>query len=681
MYRKKLYKAKKIWVIGLIVGCALIFGGTSVVNASVNTNGANYWEQSANDEQETNLYKDNSTNKSYQNYANDFNSPSFSASSDNDALTTFKNKNYRVSTFNNTQSVKSELTVKRQATDYSYSLNNGNSKNNNYQAASELSQKIAHSDTNYLNSAFTSHSTEDNDSDWENQHDVYDGVYNKHPQKVATIIGGKSNKEEIQNELKNVAYKNKPIVTYNNHGYLSFIQSSIVGHGFSDYSFDYDDGWSGYTFKDGNQLPLNHFVNSFATSNYMKGVAINMGVDTLFTSEDKNTGLIYSSNQFGFGPSSYYLTPKGIYVFYQGYGNSGWRHPFAILLPLQLIKPEYRDLFEQQIFIKYENNGKQVGALYPFNKDLLHQYNQYHKEALIISEHVPHGYTLISNYASSDLDSIPDPLNGVITIPVIPIQYLDESNSKINTNLVGSVNVDKDLGKYNTQNWEKDAFENAAIDAGFDKGLGDELYPAFGMALDFSKPLAKGIKDNGKFGEDEIKDFTSATIDALYKIYKNSKVQEAIAKRGVKIENLPKFINNSQAFDDFKETLSDSINSVEDFVKENINEDKYNNKFYHNRTQKNLNERKNALGKTRNSQLNGINDSSNALSSFITSKWKALASANPAVQAIIGFISAGLIIVLAKYIWGALFAPRMENVFGLKIKGKGVLKQFKKPKK
>lgn len=313
--KKKLYKAKKNWVIGFIAATTLILGGTTIASAdsnasSVNSNLASQSQVSTypsfkslvvtstqdsptvgmssqiasnpvgdynkdnvgyiNPNQERNVYNDQVENDSYK--INDPGSLKYREkllngfAKGNDQINKYKTPSvyeYMGDANNPYKYVDPQpiTSINKWDTPTYHFLNNGISNaihyentngDPNYEAINHLSQALSYADYQHLTDLY-SHTHQD-----KNFGVFYDGD-------KAIIAPNSGLTTEDLDALYWAAYKNRPIVTFDDtvHGHhiTSFLQSSIQA--FDDgWKLSFDAGWRGYTFMDGEQIRFTDIIRS-----------------------------------------------------------------------------------------------------------------------------------------------------------------------------------------------------------------------------------------------------------------------------------------------------------------------------------------------------------------------------------------------------------------------------------
>lgn len=365
--KKKLFKAKKNWVIGVIAGLMLFAGGATTVSADdvQDSNTVINYTSNSNDntpDYNVNVVKNNKTNKNAFNYTKK-ETPTLDVvtwGGDNyNGISQSKIKNQNISNFNKLPEVKTDMNkvIDNDSLQYHFDYT-GNNKN--YKSISSVSKAAAKDGDGLARNDFTYHYTDDAwDGDVEktnkdqNTH-TYSLTYTDN-NKVINFIPAANDGVFDQNEFGRVradsitngfANFNAPKVTFDKNGITSYLQTFYGGHGATHYSVDFTSNIQGMTFKDGKQLPLTFFLQNIDdTAKYMRGIGYNY--KELNWEQDRETGLPYTGGNYVNGSTSYFLTNDGIYVFFpNGSGVSNWNWPAAVRLPLSLIKEKYVDLFD-----------------------------------------------------------------------------------------------------------------------------------------------------------------------------------------------------------------------------------------------------------------------------------------------------------------------------------------------
>lgn len=342
MERKKLYKAKKNWVIGLATGLAIMALGTNIAYADNNTSNepvvttqqANAsTQQTTNQQEQVNVQPENTIGMS----SNVASNPIGSYNKDNVG---YINPNTEIDVYNNQPThhlshqgsykypyklldkfaQKDDLLKKnmygtpdvyeylgdsnnpyknvkpKQITDISstdtnitHYYNNGVSNainfpdtqgDLNYEAINNLSQALSYADYKMLTDIY---SQPRND---QNYGRFFDG--NKPIITPSPVLS-----TQDLDALYKVAYKNRPIITFDGwsksgHHITSFLQASIssVNDG---WNLTFDNGWRGYTFMDGRQI-------AFVETNKTRGILRNKGKNFSW----KNTVLKYFAESLAY---------------------------------------------------------------------------------------------------------------------------------------------------------------------------------------------------------------------------------------------------------------------------------------------------------------------------------------------------------------------------------------------
>ncbi|MBM6813249.1 KxYKxGKxW signal peptide domain-containing protein, partial [Limosilactobacillus reuteri] len=362
---KKLYKAKKNWVIGLIAGAILFVGGAATVSAdSVNTAQQTITvpTYSHNDvDYNDSVTKANDTNKDAYNYVKQ-ETPTIQVTTWGEKGTynsiNPSDKDLNATTFQQIPEVKTDMTLTIPDNSLQYRLDyQGNNKN--YQSIGALSNKIGDRSDEYSRNDFTYHHV---DSSWnddivdenkiENTH-TYSLTYTGDKRSIDITPAANDNKFDQKefNRVRSLSIKNgmakytAPKVTFDKDGFTSFIQTGWGGHGAAHYSVDNTSNLQGFTFKDGQQLPLTYFLSNVDdTAKYLRGIGYRFKENTYGI--DSKNGLPVSGGEYVNGNTSYYLTGDGLYVLIpNGSGVSNWNWPAAVKLPMDLIKNEFVSMF------------------------------------------------------------------------------------------------------------------------------------------------------------------------------------------------------------------------------------------------------------------------------------------------------------------------------------------------
>lgn len=306
MERKKLYKAKKNWVIGLATGLAIMALGTNIAYADNNTSNepvvttqqANASTQQTTDQQgQVNVQPENtigmssnvasnpvgSYNKDNVGYANPNSEEQYYDALQENAhhlshqrsynypeklLDKFARKDDMLKKYgvpnvyeysNGSENPYKNVKIKQITTipsvdaDKIHYYNNGVSNaihfydtqgEPNYKQINKLSQALSYADYELLTDYYSQHKNTD----------LYGRFYDG--DKVIVTPKDVLSTQDL-NALYKAAYKNRPIITFdgpvNGHHITSFLQSSISS--FNDgWNLTFDNGWRGYTFMDGKQI-------------------------------------------------------------------------------------------------------------------------------------------------------------------------------------------------------------------------------------------------------------------------------------------------------------------------------------------------------------------------------------------------------------------------------------------
>ena len=362
---KKLYKAKKNWVIGLVAGTILFVGGAATVSAdSVNTAQQTITvpTYSHNDvDYNDSVTKANDTNKDAYNYVKQ-ETPTIQVTTWGEKGTynsiNPSDKDLNATTFQQIPEVKTDMTLTIPDNSLQYRLDyQGNNKN--YQSIGALSNKRGDRSDEYSRNDFTYHQV---NSSWnddiadENKIDnthTYLLTYTGDKRSIDITPAANDNKFDQKefNRVRSLSIKNgmakytAPKVTFDKDGFTSFIQTGWGGHGAAHYSVDNTSNLQGFTFKDGQQLPLTYFLSNVDdTAKYLRGIGYRFKENN-YRIDSKN-GLPASGGEYVNGNTSYYLTGDGLYVLIpNGSGIANWNWPAAVKLPMNLIKNEFVSMF------------------------------------------------------------------------------------------------------------------------------------------------------------------------------------------------------------------------------------------------------------------------------------------------------------------------------------------------
>ncbi len=343
MERKKLYKAKKNWVIGLATGLAIMALGTNIAYADNNTSNepvvttqqANTSTQQTTDQQEqVNVQPENtigmssnvasnpigSYNKDNVGYANPNSEEQYYDALQEHAHHLSHQNSYKYPEKLLNKFARNDNLLKDYGTPnvYEYSngsenpyknvkpkqiteikskintditvhyLNNGVSNSiqitntqgdHNYEAINSLSQALSYADYKLLTDNY---SQPRNDQNYGRFFDGNKPIVTPSPMLSTQDL----------NALYKAAYKNRPIITFDGnvdgHHITSFLQSSIES--FDDgWGLAFDNGWRGYTFMDGRQI-------AFVETNKTRGILRNKGKNFSW----KNTVLKYFAESLAY---------------------------------------------------------------------------------------------------------------------------------------------------------------------------------------------------------------------------------------------------------------------------------------------------------------------------------------------------------------------------------------------
>lgn len=341
MERKKLYKAKKNWVIGLATGLAIMALGTNIAYADNNTSNepivttqqANAsTQQTTNQQEQVNVQPENtigmssnvasnpigSYNKDNVGYANPNSEEQYYDALQENAhhLSHHRSYNYpeklldkfarkddmlkkygvpNVYEYSNGSEnpyknvkIKQITTIPSVDADKIHYYNNGVSNaihfydtqgEPNYEQINKLSQALSYADYELLTDYYSQHKNTD----------LYGRFYDG--DKVIVTPKDVLSTQDL-NALYKAAYKNRPIITFDGlvsgHHITSFLQSSIES--FDDgWNLTFDNGWRGYTFMDGRQI-------AFVETNKTRGILRNKGKNFSW----KNTVLKYFAESLAY---------------------------------------------------------------------------------------------------------------------------------------------------------------------------------------------------------------------------------------------------------------------------------------------------------------------------------------------------------------------------------------------
>lgn len=391
-FRKKLYKSKKKWVIGLVAGSLLMFGGITTSYAdNTSTTAPDQTPLIESDQKPTNLtsinkakelsniqanqynqqnigyidpneeYKTDSTIPKYNNsektiykYDDDAQQEIFNGDGD-DILKEYGTPNvYDSNSYGgNYRNVKAESISSIPTSDnvqYHY-LNNGVSNaiqiqqdNINAKAINELSQNFSLDDYArlhyiYYEANFPSDFKPDTD---------FKAFYDN-DKMIILYKEGITNKE--LSSLYEAAYKNRPKITFdktiNNQQITSLLQTSITGSDIN-WHLNFDLGWQGWTFKNGKQLNITDILRPETKDfNWMNTVtryiaqSLARKNNESLTFIDRNTKLPITKTQEvrNNGNTNFVFLADGVYVIVNlaiGY------NPVLIQLPMAFLRPEYQ---------------------------------------------------------------------------------------------------------------------------------------------------------------------------------------------------------------------------------------------------------------------------------------------------------------------------------------------------
>lgn len=589
--KKKLYKVKKRWVIGVITGSMLMFGCVASASADINAplNPSDVISKINNDheikyDKDYNRYKsidaysDNINNRDAQSYVESLGKPTLVTYSDNQAYN--HSDQTKVEHFEDINGQDSDMSLEMDGGSLQYHFAYTGD-NKNYQSASATSSAVStQSDNAIYKGVFTYHdfprgrlSKKQYRKELKeyNTHDLFDNG-----KLIHSVYAKDDNAFNVtQNIVKSsgVAQRNAPKITYDKHNVLSFLQSTLEGHGYTNYSFDYTNSLYGYVFENGKQLQLSDLINSKKLVNkYLRGIAHKFN---MLYAVDKKTGLVMSANDFEKGYSSFYLTKNGVFVFMPlQSGMSNWQNAVAVRLPYALINDKYMYLF----------------------------------------------------------------------------------GSGIN----GTVDVSRD-----NETFEEKGLESAGIG---DLGFGANNGIAKSLKNDKeAKKIANAITDNptklsklalsisnGGFGFSAMTTLI-ATIGDYIKDFAGSAIKSSSIMGALNIGDL----------------VSQGVNAIKDFSDSSDNLQMYAKKYDKKKTNGNKSSRVKNFRKVRNQQMSGISGAFGFIVGAIA-KAPALAAVAGAATALAAFV----ITFITKYVWNSIFAGKMSEAFGLKIKNatKGLFK-------
>lgn len=541
--KKKLYKAKKNWVIGLIAGTMLILGGTTIASAdsnasSVNSNLASQSQVSTypsfkslvvtstqdsptvgmssqiasnpvgdynkdnvgyiNPNQERNVYNDQVENDSYK--IDDPGSLKYREkllngfAKGNDQINNYKTPSvyeYMGDANNPYKYVDPQpiTSINKSDTPTYHFLNNGISNaihyentngDPNYEAINHLSQALSYADYQHLTDLY-SHTHQD-----KNFGVFYDGD-------KAIIAPNSGLTTQDLDALYWAAYKNRPIVTFDDtvHGHhiTSFLQSSIQA--FDDgWKLSFDAGWRGYTFMDGEQIRFTDIIRSDSKQFSWKNVILRYFAQSL----------AYKSNE-GSQRTPYMLTRSNYLPATDIPDNGG---------PLENpLNPSITEF----VFAKNGVYAIINGAMGGYNPILVH---------------VPMAFLKSDFQYSYATRENPKPVN---TEPAKSNSSTAQDNTKKQDNVFDQMQEDENTLK---KTIEKSVFENGA-----DLGLSAAEQSSLISAI--SKDVLKYLTHTGSdawfnagdiysFVSSEMKDFTNAISDFSYDTNMINKAAVSILK-------------------------------------------------------------------------------------------------------------------------------------------------------
>lgn len=697
MERKKLYKAKKNWVIGLATGLAIMALGTNIAHADDNTSNepivttqqANAgtqleYKKDYNRYKDIDAYSNTVANQVAEQYAESFGKAQLTTYSDNESYPA--NGQTKVTYFENIPSQKTDMKLSMDNDSLQYHLTYSGT-NKNYQAASATSAALsAQSDNAIKEGVFTYHHYSKSSLNWTGH--LTKKQYKKELRRVNThdlthygntIHSIYAKNENAFNETKKivkssgVAEINAPKVTYNEHNVLSFIQSPLVGHGYNDYSFDYTNALHGYTYENGKQLQLSDLITSNKLVNkYLRGIAHKYHMQYAV---DKKTGLVMSANDFQKGYSSFYLTKNGIFVLMPlQSGMSNWQNAVAVHLPSEFINDKYLHLFpnENNDYVNkfvFENIDSREVIFGP--KKIRIKKNKVENTYVnsLISKYLKGKYTASFNGQPSF--HISGSLLKIFVAPALDSGQVNDNYT--NSHLVGSVDVSGQ-----NEDLENDALKDAAEQT-YDF-ITENIGGKAEKALSFKNDNAQ--KQLVKTAMDHIEGFAGVAgnliiqkgfnMDTFSKLGENmlTMLEDYINVIGIGFVADFAKVNFADIINNGYETFENSYKATSDFFNGMADQDKYRRKYVANdkRTKSNIKERASALKKTREKQIKSINEGF----ATIVSAVKTYFSDNNVAQkvvALVGVIVTAFVGILAKYIWEAWKLKKMSKIFGLHING------------
>lgn len=705
MERKKLYKAKKNWVIGLATSLVILGLGTNIANADDNANFSNITVNQSTVNQSTltnnpeataiqanaavirgNQNKFGASSSVNINSTNSYNSDNVGYINPNSEKETYNNQpkyylqnrrsyKYRRKTLDRfaqsdnllTKYGKPKVYENLNGTENPYKyvnpqpitdisatkpshvhyLNNGVSNSihfsdtdgdKNYAKINKLSKSLSYADYKLMNKICSKSFMGDDKVAF------FDG------NKQLFTSGHRLTSKEL-NSLYKVAYKNRPIITFddhiNGHHITSLLQSSITF--FNDgWKLTFDNGWRGYTFMDGKQIDfasilrengrtfswknniLKYFAQSLAYSdkvskeNEQKSPFMLTGSDFLPTMDALSRDV--TENLFCVSPTEFIFTKGGIYAIVNV--AMGGIDPVFVHMPIEFFKPEYQYFTVQ--FVNIDNN-KTVGKEFTASK------SNFRDEVL---------KQMKGKY-------LPVWQNGIIKSNIVNgIHHVF-----VKLIISGSVDVSKD-----NERFEEDKFHDYVSDLIKDKatGLGGNENDVVQMISGIPTRLGILGYDMSKKG------LTQDNMNELLKTIAGiiGDIAGAVAKSGGGVVAL----TVKDVFPDAVGLLEDTESAIQNGLAATNNEKKAAQKYKSKRDSSNFKDRKSLFKNTRDKQMNSIFSGFSAVNDAAMSFVKK----NPVTAAISGIIGAAIafaLIFLTKYLWAGKEATQMQGLFGLKIKG------------
>lgn len=353
--RKKLFKAKKNWVIGIIAGALLMFGGASVTGyADTGSNNQVNTEQVSN-------HNNVSQVKPTQQKLVLQSVPTYSHSHETDEIHVvtkqdgeqadkyvksnayvspnggfgLQKESIRKSDVNNFKDVKStgNSHISYISNGYTYSIHN-NENNQNAQAINNLSQAISYGDSKQIKK-YLKISKEDKRMHFkDNGKTVFSFKY-----KLS---------QKDRDKMQKLAWEYRPKITfdrvYKGHRITSLLQTTYTN---VIRIVMLSEGWNGFTFKDGKQIKFTDVINDpikvadyllgkFANDKYETGIKVNEAGMPILSNYDK-------LEKYVIGDTGVVFLSDGIYALFNGV-SQGYA-PIMIELPRTLLKSEYADFY------------------------------------------------------------------------------------------------------------------------------------------------------------------------------------------------------------------------------------------------------------------------------------------------------------------------------------------------